>query len=74
MNHDNLNGTINLTQQDIQTPSPFVSKEVIETITTTEAQRSISPFQPNFTTPKLKNPTLQQKIIQSTVKPSVAQK
>ena len=52
------------------------SEAIVETTTTTttEAQRSISPIQPNFTTPKLKNPTLQQTIIQSTVKPSVAQK
>ena len=47
---------------------------MFETITKTEAQLSISPIQLNFTTPKLKNPTLQQTIIQSTVKPSVAQK
>ena len=73
INHDNLNGTRNLTQQDIQAPSQSVSKEIVETITTTEAQRSISPIQPNFTTSKLKNPTLQQTVIQSTVKPSVAQ-
>ena len=73
-NNDNLNGARILTQQDIQTPSLFVSEEIVETITTTEAQRSISPIQSNFTTPKLKNPTLQQTIIQSTVKPSDAQK
>ena len=72
-NNDNLNGTRNLTKQDIQTPSHFVSEEIVEIKTKTEAQRSISPIQPNFT-PKLKNPTLQQIIIQSTVKPSVAQK
>ena len=58
INNDNLNGTRNLTQQDIQTPLNFVNEEIVETITTTEAQRSISPIQPNFTTPKLKNPTL----------------
>ena len=69
-----MNGTRNLTQQDIQTPSHFVNEEIVETIRTTEAQRSISPIPSNFTTPKLKNPTLQQTIIQSTVKPSVAQK
>ena len=69
-----MNGTRNLTQQDIQTPSHFVNEEIVETITTTEAQRSISPIQPNFTLPKLKIPTLQQTIIQSTVKSSVAQK
>ena len=43
INHDNLNGTRNLTQQDIQTTSHFVSEEIVETITTTEAQ-SISPI------------------------------
>ena len=69
-----MNGTRNLTQQDIQTPSHFVNEEIVETIRTTEAQRSISPIQSNFLTSKLKNPTLQQTIIQSTVKPSVAQK
>ena len=73
-NNENLNGTRNLTQQDKQTPSHFISKEIFETITTTEAQRSISPSQPNLTTPKLKNPTLQQTVIQSKVKPSLAQK
>ena len=52
----------------------FKSEKIVETITTTEAQGSISPIQPNFTTPKLKNPTLQLTIIQSTIKPSVAQK
>ena len=74
INHDNLKGTRNLTQQDTQTPSHFVSKQIVETITTTEAQQRISPVQPKFTTPKLKNPPLQQTIRQSTVKPSVAQK
>ena len=69
-----MNGTRNLTQQDIQTPSPFVNKEIAETRTTTEAKRSIPTIQPNFTTPKLKNLMLQQTIIQSTVNPSVAQK
>ena len=70
-NKNNLNGTRNLTQQDIQTPSHFVSEKIVDSITKTEAQRSISPIQPNFTTPRLKNPTLQQTIIQSTVKTSV---
>ena len=69
-----MNGTRNLLQQIIQTPSNFVSEEYVETISTTEAQRSISPIQSNFTTPKLKNPPLQQTIIQSTVKPYVAHK
>ena len=69
-----MNGTRNLTEQDIQTPSHFVGKEIVITIRTTEAQQSNLPIQPNFTTPKLTNPTLQQTIIQSTVKPTVAQK
>ena len=72
--NDNLNGTRNLTHQNIQTPSRSVNEEIVETITTTEAQRSISPIQPSFITSKLKNPSLQQTVIQSTVKPSVAQK
>ena len=67
INQDNLIGTKNPTQQDIQTPSHFVNEEIVETITTTEAQRSVSPIEPNFSTPKLKNPTLQKTIIQSTV-------
>ena len=69
-----MNGTRNLTQQNVQNPSHFVNGEMVETRTTTVAQRIISPIQPNFTTPKLKNPSLQQTIIQSTAKPSVAQK
>ena len=39
---ENLNGTRNLTQQDIQTPSHFINKEIVETIVTT-TQQSISP-------------------------------
>ena len=58
----------------IYKPHHFVNEEIVETITTTEAQRCISPIQPNFTTPKLKNPTLQETFIQPTVKLSVAQK
>ena len=69
INNDKLNDTRNLTQQDIQTPSLFVNKKTVETITTTEAQRSILPIQPNFTTPKLKSPTFQQTIIQTTKNP-----
>ena len=74
INNENLNGTRHLTQQDIQTPSHFVNEEIVETITTTEAQGSISPIQPSLTTSKLKNPTIQQTIVQPTVKLSVAQK
>ena len=54
---ENLNGTRNLTQQDIQTPSHFVNEEISETLVAT-TQQSISPIHPNFTTPKTKNPTL----------------
>ena len=70
---ENLNGTRNLTKQDIQTPSHFVNKEIVETIVAT-TQQSISPINPNMTTPKTKNPTLPQVTLQSTVKPSVASK
>ena len=73
INQDDLNGTRNLTQQDMQTPTIFVSQEIVETKTTT-ARQSISPIHPNLTTPKTKNPTLPQVTIQSTVKPSVAPK
>ena len=51
IDQDNLNGKRNLTQQDAQTTSHFVNEEIVETITTTEAQQSISTIQPNFTTP-----------------------
>ena len=68
-----MNGTRNLTQQDIQTPSRFVNEEVVETKVTT-TQQSISPIHPNLTTPKPKNQTLPQVTLQSTVKPSVAPK
>ena len=51
---ENLIGTRNLTQQDIQTPSHFVNEEIIETITTT-AQQKISPIHSNLTTPRPKN-------------------
>ena len=68
-----MNGTRNLTQQDIQTTSDFINEETNETIVTT-TQQSISPIHPNLTTPKPKNPTLPQETLQSTVKPSVAPK
>ena len=70
---ENFNGTRNLTQQDIQTPSHFINEEIIETIVTT-TQQSISPIHPNLTTPKPKNSILPQVTLQSTVKPSVAPK
>ena len=68
INNDNLNETRNLTQQDVKTPQHFVNEKIVGTITTTEAQKRISPIQTNFTAPKLKNPMLQQTIIQSTKK------
>ena len=67
------NGTKNLTQQDIQTSSHFVSEEIVETITTT-AQQSFSLIHPNLTSPKTKIPTIKQTAMQSTKKPAVAQK
>ena len=73
IHHENLNGTRNLTQQDIQTPSHFINEEIVQTTVTT-TQQSISPIRPNLTKPKNKNTTLQQVTLQSTVKPSVAPK
>ena len=70
---ENLNGTRNLTQQDIQTPSLFINEETVETIVTT-TQQIISPINPNLTTPKPKTSILPLVSLQSTVKPSVARK
>ena len=70
---ENLNGTRNLTQQDIQTPSLFINEEIVETIVTT-TQQSISPIHPNLSTPKPENPILPQVTLQSRVKPSVVPK
>ena len=69
---ENLNGTRNLTQQDIQTPSHFINEEIFQTTTTT--QQSISPIHPNLTTPRNTSSSLAQVTLQSTVKPSVAPK
>ena len=66
-----VNGTRNLTQQDIQTPSHFINEEIVHTTTT---QQSISPIRPNLTTPRNTNPSQTQVTLQSTVKPSVAPK
>ena len=71
--NENLNGTKNLTQQDIQTPSHFINEEIVQTTVTT-TQQSISPLRPNLTTPKNRNTALPQVSLQSTVKPSVAPK
>ena len=71
--NENLNGTRNLTQQDIQTPSHFINEEVVQTTVTT-TQQSISPIRQNLATPKNTNTLLPQVTLQSTVKPSVAPK
>ena len=73
IHNENLNGTRNLTQQDIQTPSHFINEEIVQTTVTTK-QQSISPIRPNLTTPKNTNTLLPQVTLQSTVKPSVAPK
>ena len=70
IHNKNLNGTRNLTQQDIQTPSHFINEEIVQTTTTT--QQSISTIRPNLTTPKNTNTSMAQVTLQSTVKPSVA--
>ena len=70
---ENLIGTRNRTQQDIQTPSHFENEEIIKLKTTT-AQQSISPIHPNLTTPRPKNPTLPQVALQYTVKTSFVPK
>ena len=70
---ENLNGTRNLAQQDIQTPSHFTNEEIVETIVST-TQQSVSPIHPNLTTPKPKTSMLPQVTLQSTVTTSVAPK
>ena len=70
---ENLNGTRNLTQQDIPTPSHFINEEIVQTTATT-TQQSISPIHPNLATPRNTNTSLTQITFQSTVKPSVAPK
>ena len=70
---ENLNGTRNLTQHTIQTPSHFVNKEIVETMPAT-TQQSISPIHPTLTTPRNKNTAFPQTTLQSTVKSSVIPK
>ena len=70
---ENLNGTRNLTQQDIQTPSHSANEEIFTTVKTT-TQQNISPIHPNLTTPKPKISTFPHVKLQSTVKPSIAPK
>ena len=50
---EKLNGTRNLAQQDIQTPSHFVIEEIVRTMPRT-TQQSISPIHPTLTTPRNK--------------------
>ena len=73
IHNENLNGTRNLTQQGIQTPSHFINEEIVQTTAAT-TQQSISPIHPNLTTPRNTNTTLTQVTLQSTVKLSVAPK
>ena len=70
---DTINGTKNLTQQEIQTPSNSVNEDIFSTMPT-RTQESISPIHPTLTTPHNKNTTFPQRTIQSPVKPSVAPK
>ena len=73
IHNENLNGTRNLTQQDIQTPSHFINEEIVQTTATTK-QQIISPIYTNLTTPRNTNTSLTQVTLQTTVKPSVAPK
>ena len=70
IHNENLNGTRNFPQQDFQTPSHFINEEIVQTTATT-TQQSISPIQPNLTTPRNTNTSLTQVTIQSIIKPSV---
>ena len=70
IHNENLNGTRNLTQQDLQTPSHFINEEIVQTTTTT--QQSVSAIHPNLTTPRNTNTSLAQVALQSSVKLSVA--
>ena len=65
IHNENLNGTRNLTQQDIQTPSHFINEEIVQTTVTT-TQQSVSPIHPNLTTPKNTNTSLTQVTLQVT--------
>ena len=67
------NGTRSLTEQDIQTPSPFIIDEILKTMPA-RTQQSISPIHPTLTTPRNKNTAFVQITIHSTVKPSVTPK
>ena len=68
IHNENLNGTRNLTQQDIQTPSHFINEEIVQTTTTKYFTNT--PQSDNTNT----NTSLIQVTLQSSVKPSVAPK
>ena len=53
---ENLNGTRNLTQKDIQTPSHFVNEEILETLLTTIQKKTFLPFTQQLQHHKLKIP------------------
>ena len=53
---EKLNGTTNLTQQEIQTPSYLVYDEILETIPTT-TQQIVSPIHPTIKPPPNKKHT-----------------
>ena len=70
---ENLNGTRNLTKQNIQTPSHFVNEQIVKTLPIT-TKRSISPSHPTLTTPHKENniffpPTTLQSTVTSSVVP-----
>ena len=64
--NENFNGTRNLTQLDIQTPSHFINEEIVQTTTTT-TQQNISPIHPNLTRPRNTDTSLTQVTLQSTL-------
>ena len=61
----NLNGTRNLTQQDIQTPSHFINEEICTHNNYTT--KVFHQYAPNLTTPRNTNPSQTQVTLQSTV-------
>ena len=50
IHNENLNGTRNLTQQDIQTPSHFINEEIVQTTATTTQQSNRPNNSNNYTT------------------------
>ena len=58
INQDNLNGTRNLTQQDIQTPSHFVNEEINERIPKKKSSTKHSTFSIQFYNYKTEKPNV----------------